>query len=260
VKRGVTSHKTKKIGRATALRVPTRTASGRHCAAVKPFSSKPTAEKNFTAGPPVIRVALVDDDLSIHVAMRQIFKTWAVGWKLDSYHDGHQALRRIAQTPPNAVLMDISMPHITGIECTKKVRKMMPDLPIIMFTARADTESFISSMIAGASGYLIKPTASLEIIAAVKKVLEGLPALCPETEKTIIKWLRSFGENVSAWGLTAREQEILIHLCRNHSDKEMGKILKVSPATVHMHLHSIYKKLGVSGRNEARKKFIGLNE
>lgn len=209
---------------------------------------------------PAIRIALVDDDLSIHIAMRQIFKTWASGWKLDSYQSGQQALKRIPEAPPNAVLMDISMPEITGIECTKKVKAMMPDVPVIMFTARADTESFISSIIAGATGYLVKPTASMEIIAAVKKALEGLPALCPETEKTIIKWLRSFGENVSAWGLTAREQEILIHLCRNHSDKEIGKILKVSPATVHMHLHSIYKKLGVSGRNEAKKKFIGLTE
>ncbi len=190
--------------------------------------------------------------------MRQIFKTWATEWKLDTYSNALQALERMAESPPNAVLMDVSMPEITGIECTRKVKKMMPDLPVIMFTARADTETFIASIIAGATGYLVKPTASLEIIAAVKKALEGLPALCPETEKTIIKWLQSFGENVSEWGLTAREQEILIHLCRNHSDKEIGKILKISSGTVHMHLHSVYKKLGVRDRNEAKKKFIGL--
>src|SRR4051794_22229497 len=67
-----------------------------------------------------IRIALVDDDQSVHLAIRQIFKVRASDWTLDSYLDGHHALENIPRALPQAVLMDISMPGITGIDCTKK--------------------------------------------------------------------------------------------------------------------------------------------
>lgn len=191
--------------------------------------------------------------------MRQIFKTLAADWTLDSYLDGNQAIDRMAKEPPRAVLMDISMPDITGIECTKRVKALLPDLPVIMFTACSDTESFISAMVAGASGYVVKPSSPSDTVSAVKKALNGLPALCAQTEKTIIQWLRSLGENVSSWGLTAREQQIMLHVCANRPDKDIARLLDISPATVHNHLHSIYRKLDVRGRTEAKRKFIGLD-
>jgi len=208
------------------------------------------------AAPPAIRIALVDDDPSIHVAMRQIFKTLVSNWILDSYLDGNQALDRIPRTLPNVVLMDISMPDITGIECTRRVKALAPNLPVIMFTARTDTESFISSMIAGASGYLIKPIPSSDIIFAIKKALTGLPTLCVETEKAIIQWLRSLGKSTTQWKLTARQHEIMLHLCCNRSDKEIAKRLSIAPGTVHVHLSKIFKKLGVKTREQAKRKFI----
>jgi len=210
------------------------------------------------SGQPV-RIALIDDDPSIHLAMRQIFKTLVANWKLDSYLDGKQALDHIAKTPPHAVLMDISMPEITGIECTKLVKALLPDLPVIMFTARADTESFISAMIAGASGYLIKPVASADVIVAIKKALTGLPILCVETEKAIIRWLRNLGQQRFPWKLTAREHEIMIHVCCNRSDKEIAHFLQISPGTVHTHVVKIFKKLGVKRREQAKRKFIGAD-
>jgi CheY-like chemotaxis protein len=127
--------------------------SGKPAAALVP-SLAPTEPSNqpqaFLASQ-AIRIALVDDDQSIHLAMRQIFKRWAADWTLDSYMDGKEAINSIPRMQPHAVLMDISMPGITGIDCTRKVKAMLPDLPVIMFTARSDTESFVSAMIAGAS-------------------------------------------------------------------------------------------------------------
>jgi DNA-binding NarL/FixJ family response regulator len=214
--------------------------------------------RDDSVSPSKIRIALVDDDPSIHVAMRQIFKNHAADWVLDSYLNGREAVNCITQTPPRVVLMDISMPDITGIECTKRLHASVPNLPIIMFTARDDTENLVSSMMAGACGYVVKPSSPQETVSAVRKVLEGTPALCPRTEKTIVEWLHGMGENVSSWNLSAREQQIMLHICANRSDKNIGHLLHISSNTVHNHLRSVFKKLGVKTREEARKKFISV--
>ena len=224
-----------------------------------PDSSRP-AEADPPPQVPKIRVALVDDDQSIHIAMRQIFKNWASHWALESFLDGNEALERFRISPPHVVLMDISMPDVNGIECTRRVKTLLPHLPVIMFTARMDTESFILAMIAGASGYLIKPIPSFDIVSAIKKALEGMPALCVQTEKSVVEWLRGLGEGISGWGLTAREQQIILHLCSNRTDKEIAHHLGIAPGTVHTHLVPLFKKLGVHTRDEAKRKFLGLEE
>ncbi len=192
--------------------------------------------------------------------MRQVFKALAANWTLESHLDGNQAINSITHLPPRAVLMDITMPEMTGIECTRRLKFLLPELPVVMYTARTDTESFISSMIAGASGYVVKPSSPSDTISAVKRALKGRPALCAHAETTIVQWLHSLGESVCAWGLTAREQQIMLQICSNRRDRDVADLLKISPATVHVHLHSIYKKLGVKGRNEARRKFLGLTD
>jgi len=222
--------------------------------------TKLAGQRQPTPSSQAIHIALVDDDPIIHAAMRQTFKAFAADWTLDSYLDGNQAIDRIIKAPPRAVLMDITMLEMTGIECARKIKALLPDLPVVMFSARTDADSFISSMIAGASGYMVKPSSSSDIISAVKKALEGLPALCTRTEKTIVQWLHALGENVSEWGLTAREQQVMLHVCSNRCDKDIAQLLKISPSTVHAHLHGIYKKLGVGYRNEARRKFLNLKD
>lgn len=228
-----------------------------------PENLTPAKDPIATEQPPAlpkIRVALVDDDQSIHIAMRQIFKNWASHWALESFLDGNEALEKFKESPPHVVLMDISMPDVNGIECTRRVKTMLPQLPVIMFTARVDTESFILAMIAGASGYLIKPIPSFDIVSAIKKALEGMPALCMQTEKSVVQWLHGLGEGISGWGLTSREQQIILHLCSNRSDKEIAQHLGISPGTVHTHLVPLFRKMGVHTRDEAKRKFLGLEE
>ncbi|HEY3761538.1 MAG TPA: response regulator [Verrucomicrobiae bacterium] len=226
----------------------------------KPGSTQAPAITDQSLPIPKIRVALVDDDQSIHIAMRQVFKNWASHWSLESFLDGNEAIERFRESPPHVVLMDISMPDVNGIECTRRVKTLLPHLPVIMFTARMDTESFILAMIAGASGYLIKPIPSFDIVSAIKKALEGMPALCVQTEKSVVQWIQGLGEGISGWGLTAREQQIILHLCSNRSDKEIAEHLDISPGTVHTHLVPLFRKLGVHTRDEAKRKFLGLEE
>ena len=104
-----------------------------------------------------LRVALVDDDLGVHDAMHRAFATAAPRWTLECHLSGTHALDRFQQAPPDAVLMGITMPDMTGIECTQIVKARLPRLPVIMHTVRADPQSFLRSILAGASGYLVKP-------------------------------------------------------------------------------------------------------
>jgi DNA-binding NarL/FixJ family response regulator len=246
-----------KSGRPSSALVPAKSLARPSTPAA--VAAKLAGQRQSAPSGQTIHIALVDDDPSIHAAMRQTFKVLASDWTLDSYLDGNLAIDRIKQVPPRAVLMDITMPEMTGIECTKKIKALLPDLPVVMFSARTDTDSFISSMIAGASGYVVKPSSPSDTISAVKKALEGFPALCAHSEKTIVQWLHTLGENVFSWGLTAREQQVMLQVCSNRCDKDIACLLKISPATVHIHLHNIYKKLGVGNRSEARRKFLNLN-
>lgn len=214
------------------------------------------ADAHPTTSAEKIRIALVDDDEVIHVAMRHTFKNHASDWVLVGYTNGHDALHNFAQNPPRAVLMDISMPEMTGIECVKQLKASFPQLPVVMFTARDDTENLFSAMMAGASGYVVKPSSPVETVAAVKKALDGTAALCARTEQTIVDWLHNLGRNVSSWKLTSREQQIMLHVCVNRPDKEIAELLNLSYRTVHAHLRNIYQRLGVHGREEARRKFI----
>jgi len=225
----------------------------------KALTKASLAHRAKSAAPSVrhkIHIALVDDDPSIHVALQYVFKNLASDWTLDSYSDGREAIASITKSPPSAVLMDIAMPGITGIECTRHLKSSFPQLPVVMFTARDDTENFFSAMMAGASGYVVKPSSPAETVSAVRKVLSGGPALCQRTEQSIVEWLHSLGDNVISWKLTPREQQIMLHVCANRSDKDIALLLQISARTVHNHLLNIYRKLSVNGRDEARKKFI----
>lgn len=204
------------------------------------------------------RIALVDDNPVIHAAMRQTFKILAPNWTLDSYLDGYRAFDCITQAPPRVVLMDITMPEMDGIECTRRIKALLPNLPVVMFTARTDENSLILSMMAGASGFLVKPSSPADTVSAVKRAVSGLPALCLHAELTIVQWLHTLGENLSTWRLTARELQIMIHVSSNRCDKNIAGLLKISPSTVHAHLNNIFRKLGVKGREEARRMFIAL--
>lgn len=204
-----------------------------------------------------VRIALVDDDQSVHQAMHCIFKELAKDWLLDSYMDGQQALHSMRSVQPNAILMDILMPGISGIECASKLKVLYPNVPIIMFSARTDSEAVINSMMAGACGYLTKPVSATKVLLALKRAIDGSMVLCQTAERAMLDGLHSLGRNSAVTRLTHREQEIMACVCRRLSNKEIADFLGISAATVHAHLSKIFKKLGAHNRGEAIRKYLG---
>jgi DNA-binding NarL/FixJ family response regulator len=207
--------------------------------------------------PPPVRIALVDDEESMHQLVGNIFKKHAPGWVLESYPDCKKALKQIPQAPPHAVLMDISMPGGTGIECAKKLTTLLPDLPIVMLSAHVDPESLLNSMMAGSRGCLHKPATAHDIIQALKRAMEGSLGLCERAEKTMMEGFNILGKKFGSAELTTREEEIMGYLCQQKTDKEIAETLGIGSGTVHVHVSSIFKKLNVHTRAEAVRKIMG---
>ena len=203
-----------------------------------------------------LRVALVDDEEGVHQLVSGVFQKYARQWTLDSFLDPVRALTQIPRYPPQAVIMDIKMAGMTGIECAKKLKQLLPNLPIVMLSAYLDEEMLTHCLMAGACGCLFKPASAMEIVGAIKKAVAGSLAFCPQSEKTVLGYFARLGEKRDGWELTRRERDVLDGIRRQESDKEIAERLKIAPSTVHVHMASLFKKLKVHTRTEALMKIL----
>lgn len=207
-----------------------------------------------------IRVGLVDDEQSTHQFLRDVFKRLTRKWTLDSYFDGRNALCQIPQSPPDVILMDMRMPGMSGIVCAKNLKALLPDLPIVIFSAYLDPELLMSSMMTGANGCLYKPAEPADVVLAIQKSMNGSLTLCQKAEKTLLECFHFLGRKYDALEFSPREQEIINCICQQKSDKQISETLKIEPGTVHGHMASIFKKLKVHSRAEAICKIMNVNQ
>lgn len=201
--------------------------------------------------PRPVRVALVDDEIGMHQLLRRIFSKYSPRWTLDSYADGRKALVQIPKFPPNIVLMDISMPGISGIECTHGLKTQIPNVPIVFISGHIDAEMFLSLMMAGASGCLCKPVSAAEIALALKKTMAGSLTLCSKAEQAMKEYFSSLNTGYDSWRLSGRERDVLICLQQGKKDKEIADKLGITAATIHGHTARIFQKMNVHSRAEA---------
>jgi DNA-binding NarL/FixJ family response regulator len=202
-----------------------------------------------------IRVTLVDDDENIHLALRNTLAAHTETWNLETCLDGAQALDAIPSNPPDVVLMDIRMPGSCGIECVRRLARILPDLPILMHSARADQRAILESLAAGARGYVIKPVSAAQLLNALEKVVGGGCGLCDEAQAALLGWYQR-AHSASSSLLSKKERQVMLHLAQGLPDKGIADELNISHHTVHVHLRAIYRKLEVRGRRDAVRKFL----
>ena len=157
---------------------------------------------------------------------------------------------------PNLVLMDIDMPHMTGIEAVRKVRHFNIEIPIIMLTVFDDNQHVFDAICAGASGYLLKKHISSKLFDAIEEVLNGGAPMSPSVAQMVISSMRQKAVRVNPYSLSDRESDVLTSLSRGNSYKLISAEMGVSINTVRTHIKSIYEKLQVHSQTEAVSKAI----
>lgn len=198
-----------------------------------------------------IYVSLVEDDADIRRGLQLLLKSTPGFSCLAAYGDCASALREIAGNPPDVLLMDIQLPGMSGIEGVQRLKKLLPELDVIMLTIHDDDKRVFESLCAGACGYLVKTTPPAKILESIKEVHSGGAPMSANIARLVIQ---SFQRSVADNALTARELEILSQLCRGKSYKMIAAALHLSKGTVHSHLKKIYKKLEVNSMTEAVAK------
>ena len=169
-----------------------------------------------------------------------------------AFATGEEALLDIPRKRPDVVLTDIFLPRMSGIECTARLKQLLPAVPIVIFTEIKDEEMVFRALEAGADGYLLKPTEPVDLRMALLKVLRGGVPLTGQIARQVVK---SFRQNVKTCDklkcLTLREEWILMLLCQGHSNHRIAEKLDLSIYTICTHLKGVFRKLKVSSRTGA---------
>ncbi len=199
-----------------------------------------------------IKVALVEDQSEVMESWIHLINSFSDFTCVCACATGEQAVRMIPGEKPDVVLMDIFLPRMSGIECTVKLKALLPETQVVILTAMDDQELVFMALEAGADGYLLKRTKPAELRAALLDVLRGGAPMTSHIARRVIE---SFRRNAKTSGkdtrLTAREEQILVLLSQGHSNKMIADKLELSVDTVCSHLKHVFRKLQVNSRTEA---------
>ncbi|MDE3066324.1 MAG: response regulator transcription factor [Verrucomicrobiota bacterium] len=204
-----------------------------------------------------ITVSIVEDDRRVRESLAVLING-AENLRCVSVHStGEEALEELARKRPDVVLMDINLPGISGVECTRKLKGLMPRLQILMLTMYEDDEKVFQSLVAGASGYLVKRTTPAELLKAIEEVHSGASPMSGKIARTVVEYFQKL-QNASPQQeyLSNREEEILDLLVKGYRYKEIADALSISFETVRSHLKNIYDKMHVHSRTEAVVKYL----
>lgn len=194
------------------------------------------------------RVIIFDDNAKRLEGLSLLINSMGTMECVGCYQDCREVLKKIADTRPDVVLMDINMPHVDGIEGVKIIRSQYPDLKILMQTVLEDDEKVFAAVCAGADGYILKQTPPIKLLDAIEEVMAGGAPMTPVIARKVLQF---FGKKdlpppvEESSGLTKREIEILNLLAKGYRYKMIAEELFISPATVATHVTSIYSKLKV---------------
>jgi len=163
--------------------------------------------------------------------------------------DGREAVKKATELKPDVILMDIAMANLNGLEATKQIKKVLPDVKVIMLTMHKNEEYVLQSFQAGASGYILKEGAVEELVSAIRSIHQDKSVLSPTISKTLIDaYLRKMetGKTETPFDLlTDREREVLQLIAEGYTNREVAKSLFISVKTVEAHRAHIMQKLNI---------------
>jgi DNA-binding NarL/FixJ family response regulator len=206
-----------------------------------------------------IKVAVFDDNKPRRELLKMLLDTSDGFLCTGAFENCQHIIKNIVGNIPDAILMDIDMPGVNGIEGLKIVRTQFPEVKVLMQTVFEDEEKIFDAVLAGADGYILKKTPPLKLLDAIREVLEGGAPMTPTVARQVLqlfnnKHYKNIPDN---FHLTEREHEILKLLVKGLSYKMIAAECNISYPTVNSHITHIYEKLHVSNAAEAVAKALG---
>jgi NarL family two-component system response regulator LiaR len=202
-----------------------------------------------------IKVLLAEDHVVVREGTRELIQREPDMEVTGEAGDGEEAVELAKKLQPDVVIMDISMPKLSGIEATKQIKELHPATAVLVLTAYDNDQYIFALLEAGAAGYLLKNVRGRELIDAIRAVHAGESVLHPAVARRVIEHLTfptsSVAEKKTTESLSEREVEVLKLAAKGIGNEDIAQQLFLSPRTVQAHLGNIFNKLGVASRTEA---------
>ena len=195
------------------------------------------------------RIVLADDHVLLRQGLRRILTERPDMKVVGEAGDGLELLTLLKELSPDLLILDISMPNLRGIEAAAEIRRLYPEVKILVLTMHKDTEFLREAMAAGADGYLLKENADSELFSAIAKIRASKKYISPSlTEEVVEEWSkihRGEGDPIEREPLTTREREVLKLIAEGKSSREIGDLLYISVRTVERHRSNVMNKLNL---------------
>ena len=202
-----------------------------------------------------IRILIADDHPLLREALCKTLSDVEDMEVVGEAGDGEEAISLASQLKPDIVIMDIMMPKISGIEASKQIKNVAPNIAILVLTAYDDDNYVLGLLEAGAAGYLLKSARGQDLVGAIRAIQAGESVLHPHIIEKLLK--RAMGKQVGNLEpkvtelISDREMEILMVLASGMSNKQIAEKLCLSLRTVKAHMSNIFTKMNVASRSEA---------
>ena len=199
-----------------------------------------------------IRILIVDDHGLMRAGLRALLEDEAGIEVAGEASSAEELLQVVEQVRPDVILLDIGLPGMDGIEATRRMKSLYPEIHTLILSVYEDEDLLREAIAAGASGYIIKRAAEDELTNAIRAVTEGYLYIHPAVTRMLVKDITSGTQPMqkALKSLTPREQEIMGYILRGFTNRQTSEALQISVRTVEGHRASLFSKLGIKTRLE----------
>jgi len=197
------------------------------------------------------RTLIADDHPIVRRGLRAVLEREPDFEVVEEAADGAAAVERAVETEADLVIMDVSMPRLTGLQATRELNRRAPDVRVLMLSMHDDEQYLFEALKAGAAGYVLKAAVDRDLLTACRAVMRGEPFLYPEALATLVRDRLdglARGEDVAPSVLTPREEEVVKLIAEANSNEQIAEALVISVKTVERHRENILAKLGMHDR------------
>ena len=215
----------------------------------------------------MIRVLLCEDHELVRMGLSIMIDKADDITLIGEAENGLLGVELAKQLSPDIILMDIGLPNIDGIEATRRIKEFNPQIKVLIFTSRDDSDDVFSAFKSGADGYIMKGASTENIHTAIRSVNEGVAWIDPQIARLVLSSLQAPNQNSTPtsnginykagkdqYGLTEREMEVLALIVNGLTNPQIAEELTITRATAKAHVHSVLQKLSASTRTQATRK------